>query len=78
MNRGGWKLCDLQRAGAAGAATAAALDAFFAKEYAGLIYRAVSVCEKDEEGEPISEAVEVPIPSLKAPRRPTCTLGRNC
>jgi hypothetical protein len=57
----------LAAAGAAGAATAAALDAFFAKEYAGLIYRAVSVCEKDEEGEPISEAVEVPIAPLKAP-----------
>lgn len=35
--------------------------------YPGLIYRMVSVCEKDESGEPISEAVEVPIPTLKAP-----------
>ncbi len=31
------------------------------------IYRMVSVCEKDASGEPISEAVEVPIPLLKAP-----------
>ena len=31
------------------------------------IYRMVSVCEKDASGEPISEAVEVPIPALKAP-----------
>jgi hypothetical protein len=61
------KALRLATAGAAGAATAAALDAFFAKEYAGLIYRAVSVCEKDGSGEPISEAVEIPISALKAP-----------
>jgi hypothetical protein len=27
----------------------------------------VSVCEKDAQGEPISEAVEIPIPEMKAP-----------
>jgi hypothetical protein len=32
-----------------------------------MLYRAVSVCEKDASGEPISEAVEIPIPALKAP-----------
>jgi hypothetical protein len=41
--------------------------ALFATEYPGLIYRMVSVCEKDAQGEPISEAVEVPIPALRAP-----------
>ena len=35
--------------------------------YPGLIYRMVSVCEKDPDGEPISEAIEVPIPDLPAP-----------
>ena len=42
-------------------------DALVEESYDGLIYRAVSVCEKDAEGEPISEAVEVPIPALQAP-----------
>ncbi|MGI9459011.1 MAG: hypothetical protein ACR2NF_03345, partial [Pirellulales bacterium] len=41
--------------------------AAFATEYPGLIYRMVSVCEKDASGEPISEQVKVPIPDLKAP-----------
>jgi len=58
-------------AGVAGGATAAlidaALQAFFDQKYDGLIYRMVSVCEKSASGEPISEAVEVPIPALKAP-----------
>ena len=58
-------------AGAAGAiaadAVADAIQAAFATEYPGLIYRMVSVCEKDASGEPISEAVEVPIPNLRAP-----------
>ena len=53
--------------GAAGALAVQAIAALLAETYPGLIYRAVSVCEKDEEGEPISEAVEVPIPPLKAP-----------
>jgi len=35
--------------------------------YSPMLYRAVSVCEKDASGEPISEAVEIPIPALKAP-----------
>ena len=35
--------------------------------YSPVIYRAVSVCEKDESGEPISETVEFPIDALKAP-----------
>jgi hypothetical protein len=59
---------------AAGAAAAAvgnlvadAIQDAFAAKYPGLIYRMVSVCEKDAQGEPISEAVEVPIPALKAP-----------
>ena len=54
-------------AGAAAEITGAVLDSLFAKRYPGLIYRMVSVCEKDESGEPISEAVEVPIPDLPAP-----------
>jgi hypothetical protein len=58
-------------AGAAAAiaadAVADAIQAAFATEYPGLIYRMVSVCEKDASGEPISEAVEVPIPDLRAP-----------
>ena len=58
-------------AGAGGAliadAVADAIQAAFATEYPGLIYRMVSVCEKDASGEPISEQVEVPIPDLKAP-----------
>ena len=54
-------------AGAAGAAAVAALNELFSKTYPGLTYRAVSVCEKDADGEDISEAVEVPIPALKAP-----------
>ena len=57
--------------GAAGAAigniVADAIANAFNSEYAGLTYRMVSVCEKDASGEPISEAVEVPIPPLKAP-----------
>ena len=43
------------------------LQNLFATEYPGLIYRMVSVCEKNEAGEPISQAVEVPIPALPAP-----------
>jgi len=43
------------------------IEGFFAGEQPSMIYRAVSVCEKDESGEPISEAVEIPIPALKAP-----------
>ena len=58
-------------AGAAGAiaadAVADAIQAAFATEYPGLMYRMVSVCEKDASGEPISEQVEVPIPNLRAP-----------
>ena len=58
-------------AGAAGAIVADtvsdAIQAAFATEYPGLIYRMVSVCEKDASGEPISEQVEVPIPNLRAP-----------
>jgi hypothetical protein len=59
---------------AAGVAAAAvgdlisdAIQDALAPKYPGLIYRMVSVCEKDAQGEPISEAVEVPIPALKAP-----------
>jgi hypothetical protein len=58
-------------AGAAGAiaadAVADAIQDAFATKYPGLIYRMVSVCEKNASGEPISEAVEVPIPDLRAP-----------
>ncbi len=43
------------------------IEAFLEGEQPAMIYRAVSVCEKDESGEPISEAVEIPIPALKAP-----------
>ena len=68
------KWLDTLLAGLAGAATALATDLVleaikdaFATQYPGVIYRMVSVCEKDESGEPISEAVEVPIAPLKAP-----------
>ena len=61
-------------AGLTGAATALATDSIidaiqdaFATTYPQVIYRMVSVCEKDKDGEPISEAIEVPIPALKAP-----------
>jgi hypothetical protein len=43
------------------------LSRFFARTYPGLIYRMVSVCEKNAAGEPISESVDVPIPQLTAP-----------
>jgi len=43
------------------------IESFLEGEQPPMIYRAVSVCEKDESGEPISEAVEIPIPALKAP-----------
>jgi hypothetical protein len=43
------------------------LEQLLNQTYPASIYRMVSVCEKDEDGEPISEAVEVPIPALKAP-----------
>ena len=52
-------------AGAAGAAVANALADYFEWPYAGTTYRLISACEVDDSGEPISEAVEVPIPSLK-------------
>ena len=61
---------DLLQAALGGAAALAAdklLDALVESSYPGAIYRMVSVCEKDESGEPISEAVEVPIPELQAP-----------
>jgi len=43
------------------------LNDFLAPIMPSSIYRMVSVCERDSSGEPISEAVEVPIPALKAP-----------
>ena len=43
------------------------LEQLLNKTYPEMVYRMVSVCEKDESGEPISEAVEVPIPALRAP-----------
>ena len=46
---------------------ASAIADAFATPYPGVIYRMVSVCEKDASGEPISEAVEVPIDFLPAP-----------
>ena len=46
---------------------ASAISDAFATPYPGAIYRMVSVCEKDASGEPISEAVEVPIGFLPAP-----------
>jgi len=58
-------------AGLAGGAIATVIDTvltnFFSQTYPGLIYRMVSVCETDASGEPISEAVEVPIPPLPSP-----------
>ena len=46
---------------------ASAIADAFSTPYPGAIYRMVSVCEKDASGEPISEAVEVPIGFLPAP-----------
>jgi hypothetical protein len=46
---------------------ASAIADAFATPYPGVTYRMVSVCEKDASGEPISEAVEVPIDYLPAP-----------
>jgi hypothetical protein len=43
------------------------LENILNRPYPEVIYRHVSVCEKDEDGEPISEAVEIPINALKAP-----------
>ena len=48
-------------------ATEELLESLLKGNYPGLIYRMVSVCEKDASGEPISEQVEVPIPDLPAP-----------
>jgi hypothetical protein len=45
----------------------AKLDNYFDKSFDGAKYQMISVCEKDASGEPISEAVEVEIDSLKAP-----------
>ncbi len=53
------------------------IEGFLAGEQPSMIYRAVSVCEKDESGEPISEAVEIPIPALKAPAAQIAA-GCNC
>jgi hypothetical protein len=53
--------------GIVAAATEQVIEALFARSYPGLIYRMVSVCEKNAAGEPISESVEVPIPALTAP-----------
>jgi hypothetical protein len=58
-------------AGVAGGAAAglvdAALSKFFSQKYPEIIYRHVSVCEKDAQGESISEQVKVEIPELTAP-----------
>jgi hypothetical protein len=43
------------------------LENLIAGSAPSMVYRAVSVCEKDASGEPISEAVEIQIPELKAP-----------
>ena len=53
--------------GAVAGAVSSLVQSLLDRAYPGLIYRAVSVCEKDESGESISEVVEVPIPTLKAP-----------
>ena len=53
--------------GAGGAIIGDLLMDLVQSQYPGLMYRMVSVCEKDASGEPISEAVEVPIPTLPAP-----------
>ena len=53
--------------GAGGVLAAEAIKAALATKYPGIIYRMVSVCEKDASGEPISLDVEVPIPELRAP-----------
>jgi hypothetical protein len=53
--------------GIAAGVTEQFLESIFASTYPGLIYRMVSVCETNEQGDPISEVVEVPIPDLKAP-----------
>ena len=38
---------------------------YFEQPYPGITYRLVSACQVDADGEPISQAVEVPIPALK-------------
>lgn len=48
-------------------ATEELIENILNQAYPSMLYRAVSVCEKDADGEPISEAVEIPIASLKAP-----------
>ena len=51
--------------GATSGIVAKVLNDFFAKEYPEDVYRLVSVCEKNEQGEPISQAVEEVIPKAK-------------
>jgi hypothetical protein len=48
-------------------ATEELLENLLNQPYPEMIYRAVSVCEKNASGEPISEQVKVEIPALKAP-----------
>ena len=42
------------------------LQQYFEQPYPGTTYRLVSACQVDADGEPISQAVEVPIPALKS------------
>jgi hypothetical protein len=53
--------------GVVAGATEELIENLLNQPYSSMIYRAVSVCEKNAEGEPISEAIEIPIPALKAP-----------
>jgi hypothetical protein len=53
-------------AGLIGEATYNLIESIFDTPYDGTIYRAVSVCEKNAEGQPVSEAVEVLIPPASA------------
>ena len=46
-----------------GSTVADALASFFEEPYGGVTYRVVSVCEKNENGEPISKDVAVTIPT---------------
>ena len=50
--------------GVIGAALDSLLEQAFQKQVAAKVYRLVSVCETDSQGEPISQSREVPIPDL--------------
>ena len=63
-----WKdFVEIALGGVVGALIERQLNNILDEVYPGVTYRMVSVCEKDAQGEPISEAVEVPIEPQQAP-----------